>query len=83
MLFAKKDVPLRVDIPAPGEDRAITSKVGLIALIGFVIGVAWPRLLGVHVGPSVPGGSEEKIAQKAAAATAAASACCCQAEGVT
>ncbi len=74
MLFAKKDAPLRVEIPKPGEDRAITSKVGLIALIGFVVGVAWPRLLGVHVGPTVPGGSEEKIAQKAAAASAAASA---------
>ncbi len=71
MLFAKKDAPLKVEIPAPGEDRAITSKVGLIALVGFVVGVAWPRLLGVHVGPNPPGGGEEKVVAKATAAASA------------
>lgn len=74
MLFAKKDAPLKVDIPAPGEDRAITSKVGLIALVGFVVGVAWPRLLGVHVGPNPPGGSEDKVAKAPAASASQAAA---------
>jgi uncharacterized protein YgiM (DUF1202 family) len=78
MLFAKKDAPLKVDIPAPGDDRAITSKVGLIALVGFVVGVAWPRLLGVHVGPNPPGGGDDKVAahptEPSASAAASASA---------
>jgi hypothetical protein len=29
-------------------------KVGIIAALGFVIGVAWPRLAGVHLGPAAP-----------------------------
>jgi hypothetical protein len=40
--------------------------VGVIAAIGFVIGVAWPRLAGVRLGPSVP---EVATASAAASAT--------------
>jgi hypothetical protein len=40
--------------------------VGIIAAVGFAIGVAWPRLAGVQLGPSVPqdalGGAPSAIA---------------------
>jgi hypothetical protein len=43
-----------VEIPSPADDRPPWIKVGLIALVGFVVGVAWPRLAGVHLGPAAP-----------------------------
>ena len=46
--------PLTVDIPGPGADQPAWSKVGIIAVLGFVVGIAWPRLVGIKVGPAVP-----------------------------
>jgi hypothetical protein len=43
-----------VEIPRPVDDRPQWIKVGVIAAAGFIIGVAWPRLAGVHLGPSAP-----------------------------
>lgn len=45
----------RVHLPQPAEDRPPWSRVGIIAATGFILGVAWPKLAGVHVGPNVPG----------------------------
>lgn len=42
-------------MPSPAEDRPAWSRVGIIAATGFILGVAWPKLAGVHVGPNVPG----------------------------
>lgn len=61
----RKDAPLAVEVPAPDRDSPGWVKVGVIAAVGFVIGVAWPRVMGVKLGPSAPG--------EAAAASAAAS----------
>lgn len=72
-----KDGAVRVSLPTAKDDRAITSKVGLVAVVGFALGVAWPRLLGISVGPDVPGGAGVKgVAPppSAAASTAVASA---------
>jgi hypothetical protein len=55
----------RVQIPGAGADRPSWARVGVIAAIGFVVGVAWPRLAGVRLGPSVP--------ESAASASASAS----------
>lgn len=63
--------PLAVEIPAPERDRPAWVKVGAIAAVGFVVGVAWPRLVGVRVGPSAPG---EAAAAASASASAAAAA---------
>lgn len=52
-----KDAPLAVEVPAPADDKPVWVKVGVIAAVGFVIGIAWPRLLGVRLGPSAPGES--------------------------
>ncbi len=46
--------PLTVEIPRPGADQPAWSKVGIIGVVGFVVGIAWPRVAGVKVGPSVP-----------------------------
>ncbi|NUP05582.1 MAG: SH3 domain-containing protein [Polyangiaceae bacterium] len=67
-LFAKKSDSVAIEVPSAKEDRALTSKVGIVAVVGFAVGVVWPRLLGVSVGPDVPGSgskshdSSQKIA---------------------
>lgn len=50
-----KDAPLAVEVPASGRDKPGWIKVGVIAAVGFVVGIAWPRLLGVRLGPAAPG----------------------------
>lgn len=54
--MAKKDAALSVRIPTRLEDRPVLSRVGIIAVLGFAAGIAWPKLLGVKLGPDVPGG---------------------------
>jgi hypothetical protein len=44
----------QVVTPSPEKDRIQSGVVGVVAVVGFVVGVAWPRLLGVKVGPDVP-----------------------------
>jgi hypothetical protein len=44
----------QVVTPSPDKDRLQSGVVGVVAVVGFVVGVAWPRLLGVKVGPDVP-----------------------------
>lgn len=51
---ARKDPPLAVDVPSADRDKPSWGRVGVIAVIGFVIGVAWPKLAGVRLGPSAP-----------------------------
>ena len=51
---SRKDPPLSINVPSPGADRPSWGKVGVIAVIGFVIGVAWPKLAGVRLGPAAP-----------------------------
>jgi len=45
---------LSVDVPSADRDKPSWGRVGAIAVIGFVIGVAWPKLAGVKLGPSAP-----------------------------
>jgi hypothetical protein len=66
-LLARKEKPLSVVLPGPKEDRAITSKVGFVAAFGFIVGVMWPRVFGIEVGPARPGGGSEKPAVAAPA----------------
>lgn len=51
-----KDAPLAVEVPASGRDNPGWVKVGVIAAVGFIIGIAWPRLMGIRLGPAAPGG---------------------------
>jgi hypothetical protein len=52
-----KDAPLAVDVPATDRDKPAWVKVGIIAAVGFVVGIAWPRLVGVRIAPAAPGES--------------------------
>src|SRR5689334_20160239 len=52
--MAKQERALEVEIPRPGADRPVWSRVGIIGVAGFVIGIAWPKIAGVKIGPSVP-----------------------------
>jgi hypothetical protein len=61
----RKDAPIAVDLPAPEQDKPGWARISAIAAIGFLIGVAWPRVVGVRLGPSAPG-------ESAAAASASA-----------
>jgi hypothetical protein len=61
-----------VVMPKPEEDRPSWGRVGVIAAVGFVIGIAWPRVAGVKLGPSAPNeGDKSAAAAQAASANAA------------
>jgi len=49
----RKSAP-QIEIPDVAADRPSWMKVGIIAVVGFGIGVAWPRLAGVRLGPKAP-----------------------------
>ncbi|HEY5955023.1 MAG TPA: SH3 domain-containing protein [Polyangiaceae bacterium] len=41
-------------VPRPSDERPRFARIGVIAAIGFVIGVAWPGLTQVHLVPQPP-----------------------------
>jgi Bacterial SH3 domain len=45
---------VKVEVPGSQDDSVKFARVGIIALVGFAIGIAWPRLAGVKLVPSVP-----------------------------
>jgi Bacterial SH3 domain len=45
---------LKVEVPGSKDDGVKFGRVGIIAAVGFAIGIAWPRLAGVKLVPSVP-----------------------------
>ena len=63
-----------VQIPAPSADKPSWLRVGLVALIGFALGVAWPRIAGVRLGPAAPAEAVSAVAAQRAAEAASASA---------
>lgn len=64
----RSDRPLVVEVPSSESDKPGWAKVGIIAVVGFVVGIAWPRLVGVRLGPAAPG---ESAAAAASGATSA------------
>ncbi len=60
--------PVAIEIPTAERDKPAWVKVGVIAAVGFIIGIAWPRLAGVRLGPSAPGESAAIAAASAARA---------------
>jgi hypothetical protein len=70
--MAAKEPKLTVEIPRPGDERPAWSRVGIVGAAGFVVGVLWPRLLGVTVGPNAP--NDARPADSGIVATAGADA---------
>jgi hypothetical protein len=70
--MGKTDRPLAVEIPRPGSEHPAWSRVGALGLAGFLIGIAWPRIAGVRIGPSVPGDLRAQIEATATPAGSAA-----------
>ena len=70
MSFGKADGPLSVHVPSPREDRPSWWGVAVIAVVGFAVGVAWPRLAGVRLGPSVPDAASSAASPAAPIASA-------------
>jgi hypothetical protein len=54
MLSRKADGPLVVQVPRPRDDRPVWWRVGAIAAACFLVGLVWPRLVGLRPGPSAP-----------------------------
>ncbi len=71
---SKADPRLQVQIPAAADDRPSWTKVGVITAIGFIVGIAWPRVMGVRLGPSVPADMASAAAVASAAPSEASSA---------
>jgi hypothetical protein len=45
---------LKVEVPKPKDEPLKLGRVGIIALVGFGLGIAWPRLAGVRLVPTLP-----------------------------
>lgn len=54
-----------ISVPAQGEQVRL-GRVGLIAAAGLAIGIAWPRLFGVHLVPAPPADSPRLAASASA-----------------
>ncbi|MGH7280704.1 MAG: hypothetical protein ACRELY_04210, partial [Polyangiaceae bacterium] len=52
--MGKKAGAMVVDVPSAASDQPSWLRVGVFAVIGFVVGVGWPRIAGVRLGPSAP-----------------------------
>jgi hypothetical protein len=72
MFSHKANEPLTVQIPGQADDRPSWTRVGVITAIGFLVGVAWPRIAGVRLGPSVPEAPASGSVASAAAPPSAA-----------
>lgn len=51
----RAEVPLVVQVPKAGADRPPLAKVGIVALVGFIIGMAWPHFTGTRIARTPPG----------------------------
>jgi len=69
---AKSDKSPVIAIPSAAEDRLRLGKVGVIAAVGLVAGLLWPRLFGVHLVPAPPTDSVSSSSSAPASASAPA-----------
>lgn len=53
-MATEKRQAVKVEVPGSQEDGVKLARVGIIAAVGFAIGIVWPRLAGVKLVPSVP-----------------------------
>jgi hypothetical protein len=62
----KSDKPLDVKVP-DGDKAPPWMRVGVLSAAGLALGIAWPTLAGVRIGPHVPGHKESKVTPEAVA----------------
>ncbi|MCC6525051.1 MAG: SH3 domain-containing protein [Polyangiaceae bacterium] len=67
----RRNRPLEVAVPTKDHDRPRWGRVGLFVAGGLAIGLAWPRLAGVRIGPEVPGAKDPTVAAAGTVAGAA------------
>src|SRR3954469_3942463 len=60
----RRDTPLSIEIPAPQADRPQWTQVGIVAAVGFVLGILWPRYTGTRIAPNPPNDSGGAAAQE-------------------
>ena len=65
-----KRQPLKVEVPGSQDDHVKFARIGIIAAVGFAIGIAWPRLAGVKLVPSAPVPEAEASARQLSGAPA-------------
>ena len=54
-----------MELPPRSADNPAWAKVGVIAVVGFAVGVLWPRVAGWKLGPDVPGDARPAAAASA------------------
>ena len=57
-----------VEIPNEATERPAWTRVGIIALVGFVVGIAWPKIAGYQLGPAPPQDERHSAAPGSASA---------------
>lgn len=62
--------PLRIQVPNGESPRF--GRVGVIALVGFVVGISWPHLAGIRLVPRAPTPAGERTSEDVSAAPAPA-----------
>ncbi len=68
--MARQPKPLKISVPT-GDERPLWTRVGVLSAAGLALGIAWPSLAGVRIGPQVPG-AKNKVTATSSATPAAA-----------
>jgi Bacterial SH3 domain len=60
--LAERQQQVKVEVPSGKDESVRFGRVGIIAVVGFAIGMVWPHLAGVKLVPSVPTPAAENSA---------------------
>jgi hypothetical protein len=71
---SKPPAKTRIVVPPAAADGPGLRRVGIIAAVGFVVGIAWPKLAGLKLVPSVPEAVAASSAEVSPSGTPAAEA---------
>ncbi len=63
--MSAKSPRLEIQVPTEDASRPSWKRVSIIAVVGFLVGIAWPRLAGIKVGPSAPSNEPASAASAA------------------
>ncbi|HEX7664073.1 MAG TPA: SH3 domain-containing protein [Polyangiaceae bacterium] len=66
--MTKKPGALVVDVPNPSADQPSWLRVGAFAIVGLVVGIGWPKVFGIRLGPSAPAAVAEAGSSTASSA---------------